>query len=315
MRIGLMIEGQAGLTWERWRQILRTAERLGIPTVFRSDHYHTGRQTNALESYLSFVMAAEETSTIRFGSLVTPMTFRSPVDVGRMAAQISHLSRGRFVLGLGAGDIPAEHETYGLNFPSVRERIDRLEEGIQVIRTLWGPGPASYQGKYYKLHEVDCLPKPTEGIDAPLLIGGNGEKRMLPMAVKYASEWNCMPMTLDVYRKKAQVVNQLCEDAGRDPKGLQRSMMSFGLVAHNQHMLDRITRRQMQAYGATGAHAAFRDRLSGRGQFICGLTNEVADLLLQYAQAGMDEVEFEQFNFDSDEIPAYLATELAPLVA
>ena len=103
MRIGLMVEGQAGLTWERWSHILKTAEALGIPTVFRSDHYHTGRQMDSLEAYLSFVVAARETRSIRFGPLVTPMTFRSPVDVGRMAAQISQLSRGRFLLGLGAG--------------------------------------------------------------------------------------------------------------------------------------------------------------------------------------------------------------------
>ena len=110
------------------------------------------------------------------------------------------------------------------------------------------------------------------------------------------------------------MVNRLCEESGRDPQGLQRSMMSFGLVAHNPHMLDRITRRQMRAYGATGSPAAFREKFSSRGHFICGLTNEVADLLHQYAEAGLDEIEFEQFNFDSDEIPAYLAQELAPLV-
>ncbi len=315
MRIGLMIEGQAGLTWERWRRIVRTAEEVGISTVYRSDHYHTGYQTNSLEAYLSFVMAAEETTTLRFGPLVTPLTFRSPVDIGRMAAQISQLSRGRFILGLGAGHIVAEHETYGINFPPVGERVGRLEEGVEVIRTLWGPGPASYEGKYFKVKDVNCLPKPVDGIETPLLIGGNGEKRVLPLAVRYATEWNCMPLPIGVYRQKSEVVNRLCDKAGRDPRSLRRSMKSFGLVARDEFMLDRITRRYMSSNGITGSPKAFREKVSGRGQLICGLTNEVAELLHQYSDAGMDEIAFEQFNFDSDEIPTYLARELGPLVA
>lgn len=312
MRIGLMVEGQAGLTWERWSHILKTAEALGIPTVFRSDHYHTGRQMDSLDAYLSFVIAAKETRSIRFGSLVTPMTFRSPVDVGRMAAQISQLSRGRFLLGLGAGWFQPEHITYGINFPAMKERMDRFEEGIDVIKTLWGRGPASYEGKYYQLSEVDCLPKPTDGADTPILIGGTGEKRTLPLAVKHAVEWNSTPMPIGAYAKKAEVVNQLCEEAGRDPKSLQRSMMSFGLIGRDQKMLDRITTFHMGR--ATGSPAAYREKVASSGAFICGLTNEVVDILGAYSEAGLDEIEFEQFNFDSDEVPTYLAEELAPLV-
>ena len=109
----------------------------------RSDHYFIGRQQDSLEAYLSFAVAARETSTIRFGPLVSPVTFRSPVDVGRMAAQIDQLSGGRFVMGVGAGWNEAEHQAYGINFPPVKERFDRLDEAIQVMKSLWGPGPAS----------------------------------------------------------------------------------------------------------------------------------------------------------------------------
>ena len=114
MKVGLMVEGQNGLTWEQWRHILKLAERLKFPTLFRSDHYFTGaEQQDSLEAYLSFVMAAEETEHIRFGPLVTPITFRHPVDIGRMAAQIDQLSDGRFVMGLGAGWNQPEHDAYG----------------------------------------------------------------------------------------------------------------------------------------------------------------------------------------------------------
>src|SRR5262245_12777442 len=116
MQIGLMVEGQNGLTWERWIHILKLAERLNFPTVMRSDHFFTGLpQQSSIEAYLSFAVAARETSRLRFGPLVTPVTFRSPVDVGRMAAQLDLLSGGRFVMGLGAGWNEAEHKAYGIN--------------------------------------------------------------------------------------------------------------------------------------------------------------------------------------------------------
>ena len=117
MDIGLMVEGQNGLSWERWSHILALAERLGFPSLFRSDHYFIGSHKDSLEAYLSFVLAAKETQNVRFGPLVTPVTFRSPVDIGRMAAQIDVLSGGRFVMGLGAGWNEAEHRGYGIPFP------------------------------------------------------------------------------------------------------------------------------------------------------------------------------------------------------
>jgi len=185
MDIGLMVEGQNGLTWERWKHILELAERLGFPTVFRSDHYFIGPQQDSLEAYLSFVMAAQVTSRIRFGPLVSPVTFRHPVDVSRMAAQIDQLSGGRFVMGLGAGWNEPEHRAYGLPFPPVKERFDRLEEAIQVITKLWEPGPANFEGKYYRLEGAEALPKPARG-RIPVLIGGSGERRTLRLVAKYA---------------------------------------------------------------------------------------------------------------------------------
>ena len=123
MRIGLMVEAQSGLTWSRWSEILALAERLEFPTVFRSDHYFIGRQQDSLEAFLSFVTAALETSRIRFGPLTSPVMFRRPVEAGRMAAQLSQLSSGRFVIGLGVGWSAAEHMAYGIEFPEPAERF------------------------------------------------------------------------------------------------------------------------------------------------------------------------------------------------
>ena len=136
MDIGLMVEGQNGLTWERWRHILALAERLEFPSLFRSDHYFLSpaSQQDSLEAYVSFVAAALETKRLRFGPLVTPITFREPVNVARMAAQIDVLSGGRFVMRLGAGWNEAEHRRG-------RRRVDGGQpQDLSWLVGLWGVG-------------------------------------------------------------------------------------------------------------------------------------------------------------------------------
>lgn len=310
-----MVEGQAGLTWERWIHILHTAEELGLDSVSRSDHYFIGSHQSSIDAFLSFAVAARETTRIRFGQLVSPVTFRSPVDVGRMAAQLNQLSNGRYQLGLGAGWHGPEHEAYGIPFPPTRERFDRLEEAINLIKAMWGPGPASYSGKYYSVTDVDTIPKPVFGADTPILIGGSGEKRTLPLVAKYADEWNAVNMQESMYQHKLDVLNAACEKLDRDPATLHQSMMVFGLIAGDERSLDRLTRHHMRTSGATGSPAEYRAQKMEKGNWIVGLTDEVVDRFANFAKMGLEEVQLQLFNFDSDEVPAYYAEELAPRVA
>ncbi|MBK6318589.1 MAG: LLM class F420-dependent oxidoreductase [Dehalococcoidia bacterium] len=315
MRIGLMVEGQNGLTWERWIHILKLAERLGFPTVMRSDHYFIGPQQDSLEAYLSFAVAARETSRIRFGPLVSPVTFRSPVDVGRMAAQLDVLSGGRFVMGLGAGWNEAEHMAYGIPFPAVRERFDRLDEAIQVIKALWTPGPATFSGKHYQLNGADCTPKPASG-RPPILIGGSGEKRTLRLVAKYADEWNAVNVPPEAYSAKVKVLEGHCAAVGRDPATIARSMMTFAVIGPDPAALDRATERMMGMWGAPAgtAPADYRETLKRRGMIVGGKA-EVVDACARYAALGMQEIQFQHFNFDDDAVPEFLAAEVVPAVA
>lgn len=316
MRIGLMVEGQNGLSWERWLHILQLAERLNFPTLFRSDHYFIGTQQDSLEAYLSFAVAARETSSIRFGPLVSPVTFRHPVDVGRMGAQLDLLSGGRFVMGLGAGWNEPEHRAYGLPFPAVKERFDRLDEAIQVIRGLWSEGEATFEGRFFRLDGANSLPKPEPG-RPPLLIGGGGEKRTLRLVAQYADEWNSVNVPPETYARKVQVLEQHCEAVGRDPATIRRSMMNFGLVGPTPEYIDRAAKRRQQMFGPTVAHLSAREFIAvarERGS-IAGTTDEVMDHLGRLAELGCEEVEFQHIDFDSDDIPEYLAAEIAPKVA
>jgi F420-dependent oxidoreductase-like protein len=236
MDLAVMIEGQEGLNWDRWRRIIRATEDLGYESLFRSDHFFSlsgPHDREALETFISFVLVAEESSRIRFGPLVASMTFRHPSLLARMAAQIDVLSGGRFVLGVGAGWNVPEHEAFGIHFPPVRERMDRLEEGIQVIRTLWGDGPASFEGRYYTLKDVESYPKPAQS-PAPLLVGGSGEKRTLRIVARYADEWNAVGLNVEAYRAKKEVLLRHCEAEGRDPATIARSMMAGFVIGRDR---------------------------------------------------------------------------------
>ena len=317
MRVALMVEGQNGLTWERWRHILRLAERLNFPSLFRSDHYFTGpkdsNQQDSLECFLSFVLAAEETSNLRFGPMVTPVTFRRPVDVGRMAAQIDDLSGGRFVMGLGAGWNQPEHDAYGLDFPPTRERFDRLEDAILMMQALWQPGPSHYTGRFYQLDGADCQPIPQSG-RPPILIGGGGERRTIPMAAKYASEWNCVSLTPEAYSHKRDVMARACEAIDRDPDEIEHSMMMFHAVGPPD-LVEAGGRFAQGMFGRPGQSPdEFLTEFGSMGRLVGG-ADQVVDALGRLAEAGVAEVQFQHFLFDRDDVPEFLARDVAPQVA
>src|SRR5438094_1400882 len=205
VRIGVMIEGQEGLTWDRWFRIADRVETLGLDSLWRSDHFFSlmgHPERPALECWSSLTALAQRTQRIRFGPLVSPMTFRHPALLARMAAAVDGLSNGRLVLGVGAGWNEAEHEAYGITLPPLKERFDRLEEGIGVIKALWTGGPVDFDGHYYRLQGAAAYPRPVQQPAPPLLIGGDGEVRLLRIVARDADEWNTHAPGPDAYRHK-----------------------------------------------------------------------------------------------------------------
>ena len=172
---GLMIEGQENLTWERFFRLVDAAESLGFESLFRSDHLTrlvVSAPGEALALEASLTALALRTKRIRFGPLVSPMTFRNPAMLAKMAASISNLSGERFDLGLGAGWFSREHEMFGINYPNFAQRLEMLEEGVQVIQALLSGKEHSFLGKYYKLDSAFNLP----AASPPIIMGGKGEK-------------------------------------------------------------------------------------------------------------------------------------------
>ncbi|MFN2143988.1 MAG: LLM class flavin-dependent oxidoreductase, partial [Anaerolineales bacterium] len=180
IEVALMIEGQNGLTWERWKRIVTLAEDLGFAGIYRSDHYTNASPPDkeSLEAWVSLTWLASHTKRIEFGTLVSPLSFRNPTMLARMAASVDDLSGGRLTLGVGAGWQEREHEKFGWDLLPVPERFERFEDGLEVLHALLkNDSPSTFEGKYYRIDEAVLLPRPQRAAGPKILIGGNGKTR------------------------------------------------------------------------------------------------------------------------------------------
>jgi F420-dependent oxidoreductase-like protein len=229
MDVAIMIEGQNGLTWKNWRNLVAAVEDLGFAGLYRSDHFTNASppDRDSLELWVSLTWLASHTRRIEFGSLVSPVSFRPPALTARMAAAVDDLSGGRLTLGLGAGWQEREHSLFGIDLLDRKARFDRFEEGVQVIDLLLkGDVPVSFSGKYFHLREAILLPRPARRGGPRLLIGGNGETRTLPLAARYADEWNLIFAVPPEIQRLNAILDQQLGRAGRTLHSVRRSMMT-----------------------------------------------------------------------------------------
>jgi F420-dependent oxidoreductase-like protein len=310
MRIGIMIEAQEGLTWEGWFAIADRIESAGLEGLWRSDHFFSlmgDPRRSALECWTSLTALAQRTSRIRFGPLVSPMTFRHPALLARMAAAVDGLSNGRLVLGVGAGWNEAEHQAFGIRLPPLKERFDRLVEGIAVIKALWTGGPVDLDGQFYPLRGATAYPRPVQRPAPPLLIGGDGEVRLLRIVAEHADEWNSHAHGPDLYRGKRARLEEHCRAVGRDPDTIQRSWMGGILIGRDaREVADK--GRWMQSFlrlesvGSQAAPQALRER-----GWLVGTPDEVAGQLDVWSAVGVQRVMLQWYNLDDLEGLALLA--------
>ncbi len=227
-QIGIMLEGQAGLTWARWQSILKAAEDYGFQCVFRSDHFTIGPpDEESLETWVSLTYAASHTSRIEFGTCVSPVTFRHPALLTRMAASVDDLSGGRLVLGLGVGWHEREHKQFGIPFYDKSTRIEMFEDALEVTtKLLKSDTPVSYTGKHFSLDEAILLPRPQRAGGPRLLIGGNGPKKTLPLVAQFADEWNAVGIAASQVKERNDLLDNLLTEGGRKPTDVKRSFMS-----------------------------------------------------------------------------------------
>ncbi|MCB8965489.1 MAG: TIGR03560 family F420-dependent LLM class oxidoreductase [Ardenticatenaceae bacterium] len=229
IEVAIMVEGQNGLNWERWQRIARAVEDLGFVGLYRSDHYTNANppDMDSLELWVSLTWLASHTQRIEFGPLVSPVSFRHPTMTARMAAAVDDLSNGRLTLGLGAGWQEREHTHYGWDLLPVGPRFARFQEGLEIVTRLFNSAePVYFHGDYYNVQEGVLLPRPQRPGGPPLLIGGNGPLRTLPLTARYAREWNAVYMPRAEFVERNALLDEMLAENGRSPSSMRRSLMT-----------------------------------------------------------------------------------------
>lgn len=307
-QIGLMIEGQDGLNWERWGRLLRTVEDAGYQCLFRSDHFTNagGPLKDSLDLWLALTYAATHTERIEFGPLVSPVTFRHPSIAARMAVQVDDLSNGRFIYGVGAGWQEREHEMFGIPFYDFPTRYAMLEDTLEVTKRLFeNDEPVSYEGEHFSLHEALLLPRPPR--KTPLLVGGNGPKRTLPLVARFADEWNAVFAPLDLYKERTERLNNLLDEQGRAPGDVKRSLMTQVIFARDDADLQRMLEQRSQQQDETVTVESVRQH----GPVI-GTASMLVDQLGEYVEAGVERFMLQWLPQDDTEGIELLARDVLP---
>jgi alkanesulfonate monooxygenase len=306
MLLRIFTEPQQGATYDDLLSVARSAESLGFDAFFRSDHFLTmggDGLPGPTDSWVTLAGIARETSRIRLGTLLTAATFRYPGPLAVAVAEVDAMSGGRVELGLGAGWYDDEHAAYGIPFPPLGERFERLEEQLAVITNLWATPLGdrySFKGKHYQLSDSPALPKPAQVPGPPIIVGGGGPRRTPRLAATFAHEFN-MPFcpALDTGRQFERV-REACESVGRDPASLVFSAAQVVCCGRNE--------REIAARAASIGRAV--DELRENG--LCGTPDEVVSKLATFAEVGAGRLYLQVLDLHDHEHLALLGEEVLP---
>ncbi|GAB4325220.1 MAG: LLM class flavin-dependent oxidoreductase [Dehalococcoidia bacterium] len=285
MNFGLHI-GQQNITMEEMRRLWRWADTAGFDWVDVWDHFYEAPPVDGngscFEATTCMAAIACETRNVRIGVLVLGMNYRHPAVLTNALVTIDHLSGGRLEIGLGAGWHQMEYRAYGIPFRPITERMDMLEEGVQVVRLLTTQERSDFEGKYYRLENAACYPRPVQ--QRPRIwIGGNGEKRTLRIAARHADGWNSPYTSPDEFKRLNAILDRWCEVEGRDPATIERNEnVSFHMAA-SPAALDRAEAHFRETWGP--AADVFRSR-----GVVLGTPDQAIDLVGRYRDAGAARV-------------------------
>jgi F420-dependent oxidoreductase-like protein len=217
---------------------VRTAEEAGFSLVTVMDHLYqipgVGPVTDPmLEAWSTLAAIARETTRVRLGTLVTGVTYRNPAYLAKTVTTLDAISGGRALLGLGAAWNEEEHRGYGYDFPPLRERMDRLDEALTLIRAMFSEERPSFDGRHYRIHEALNVPRPIQPGGPRVMVGGGGEQRTLRIAAKHADLTHWFALGIETLRRKTDLLERYCEEIGRDPATIERTIGAPVIVAES----------------------------------------------------------------------------------
>ena len=228
MRFALMVDPQEGLSYARMLELAITAEAVGFDTFVRSDHWLSLRgdwTRPATDAWTTLAGLARETTRIRLGTMVSPVTFRQPIEIAKIVSTVDEMSGGRIELGLGAGWYDTEHRSFGVPFPPLGERFEMLEEQLQIVTGLWTEPTFTFVGRHYRIQEAVCEPKPIQRPHPPIVVGGYGKPRLVRLAAAHADELNLDAPSPEDCREVFGRLDDACRAVGRNPGAVRRSAM------------------------------------------------------------------------------------------
>ncbi len=291
MEFCLSIEIQEGLTYADTLAMTLAGEAAGFHAALLAEHYYasSGRpELMSADAWIFLGALARETTRIRLGTLVSPVTFRHPAVLAKLAASLDHVSGGRAELGIGAGWLPEEHRAYGFPFPAGPRRVDLLEEQLQVITGLWSQDPFSFDGAHYQLEECHFTPRPVQG-RLPIIVGGDAGATRLPrLAARHADEYVIGRGTAALCRDVRDRLDRDCERAERDPAAVSLALFAGLCVAETDAEVARALARLME-----GA----RPHMQDTSTWIMGTPEQAAERLRELAAAGVRRL---MFSVDND---------------
>jgi F420-dependent oxidoreductase-like protein len=279
---------QSGCSWPELLDIWQELDRdSGFESLWLMDHFVSGFGQEfgsgepCMEGWTALAALAQATSRVRLGILVTGNTYRQPTVLAKQATTVDHISGGRLNFGIGAGWHEYENQAFGLGLPPVKERLDRLEESVHLIKLLWTEPRPSFAGTYYSLDRPPYNPPNLQEPHPPILIGGGGEKRTLRIVAKYADIAN-VSGTPDEVRHKFGVLDGYCKEIGRDPKSIRRTIQIPLFLSDNESFKQRVLQGMSAAQGVSPEQAA--------KSILLGSADEIKEQVARFQNAGVEEM-------------------------
>ena len=284
------VGGSSGLEWADFVEICQTCDELGFHGFYPSDHLmqiHGGRGATParLEGLTVMAAMAGHTKRLRLGMLVINNNLRHPVMTAKIVNTIDHASGGRAEMGIGSGNVKLEHDVHGMEFPPFRERVDRLDEALSVIKAIWTEEPATFHGKYYNLDEAPQMPKPVQQPHPPIIVGGRGD-RTLQIAAKHADDYNQIA-PLEEAKVNLARMQAVCEETGRDFTAMRRSVQMQIMLSDDTSVVERtVARGATLATQQTEYYAAPEDQV--RDSMLLGPSSAVVEQVGRWVEAGVN---------------------------
>lgn len=314
MRFCLMLEGQEGVTWDEWLLVAGAAERLGFEALFTSDHYSSVQGVHdrgSNDAWTILAGLAARTERLRLGTLVSPVTFRHPAVLAKVATTVDHISGGRVEIGIGAGWWEDEHRAYGFPFPPVPERFEILEEQVEIVHGLLTEERFSFEGPHYALEDCGFLHKPVQRPHPPIILGGTtAGPRMQRLVARFADEFNTVGGTPEQVRSRFQRIRAALRETGREPDQVTTSLMTWFYVGRDEDEWRGRVERARRNDPRAGSFDEYLAEISR--DCIVGTPGRAVDRLREYAEAGVQRIVLNHELVDDLDHVELIAREVVP---